>query len=526
MAGAGQGNPPTENVVLVAVKAEREISKTPLAWALAHVVRPGDFVTLLAVIGSHKEQRRWLWSFPKFTSDCSSGRRGGLPEDRRKCDVSASCSQMALQFHGFQDQSEVNMRIKVVVSGEAAAAGGAVAEESKRVGANWIVLDRQLKHEAKGCMEELPHCNVVLMKRSNAKVLRLNLGGAAPLHMPHQPLPAFTHVIPPPAASAMAEQPAERQRREAEEEAKLRQHRIKHSTPTSSTEEDDSMVSFLREYRASTSSSSTTTGGSSSPFVCEHNPLYEGLRSVVLKFYFLRRRQENQQSSSDPSYWSPAPNTQNGRQVYWAPNDQIYISSPVAHSIPEEPSLPLAAAKTLHEAFTESDQLFGARRIGYEHADRGRDLMYQSDGRDAVSLLRSPPPPVSPLCSICRHKAPVFGKPPRWFNFGELEEATGGFSDANFVAEGGFGWVHRGLLPDGRVVVVKTLKTLAGPKGNDEFRAEVEVLSRAQHRNVVLLLGFCVEGPRRVLVYEYVCNGSLAVHLHDDCNGPIWRVWA
>lgn len=221
------------------------------------------------------------------------------------------------------------------------------------------------------------------------------------------------------------------------------------------------------------------------------------------------------QSSFDPSYWSPAPNSHNGRQAYWAPNDQIYISSPVAHSIPEEPSLPLAAAKTLHEAFTESDQFFGERRIGYEHADRGRELMYQSDGRDAASLLRSPPPPVPPpLCSICRHKAPVFGKPPRWFSLGELEEATGGFSEANFVSEGGFGWVHRGLLPDGRVVAVKTLKTLAGPKANDEFRAEVEVLSRAQHRNVVLLLGFCVEGPRRVLVYEYVCNGSLAVHLH------------
>lgn len=132
-------------------------------------------------------------------------------------------------------------------------------------------------------MEELPHCNVVLMKRSHAKVLRLNLGGAAPLHMPHQPLPNFTHAVPPTAAAGVAEPPAERQLREAEEEAKLRQHRIKHSTPTSSTEEDDSMVSFLREYRASTSSSSTTTAGSSSPFVCEHNPLYEGLRSVVLR---------------------------------------------------------------------------------------------------------------------------------------------------------------------------------------------------------------------------------------------------
>ena len=117
-------------------------------------------------------------------------------------------------------------------------------------------------------------------------------------------------------------------------------------------------------------------------------------------------------------------------------------------------------------------------------------------------------------CSICRYRAPELGKRPRWFSYEELEEATESFSDANFVAEGGFGWVHRGILSDGSVVAVKTLKSLGGKTSEDEFRAEMEVLSRAQHRNVVLLLGFCVEGPRRILVYDYVCNGSLAIHLH------------
>jgi serine/threonine protein kinase len=119
------------------------------------------------------------------------------------------------------------------------------------------------------------------------------------------------------------------------------------------------------------------------------------------------------------------------------------------------------------------------------------------------------------LCSICQHKAPAFGNPPRWFTFAELQLATGGFSQANFLAEGGFGSVHRGVLPDGQVVAVKQYK-LASTQGDKEFCSEVEVLSCAQHRNVVMLIGFCVEDGRRLLVYEYICNGSLDSHLYGN----------
>lgn len=137
--------------------------------------------------------------------------------------------------------------------------------------------------------------------------------------------------------------------------------------------------------------------------------------------------------------------------------------------------------------------------------------------RGAVSLSRNAPPVPPPLCSSCQHKAPVFGKPPRFFSYRELELATKGFSQSNFLAEGGFGSVHRGVLPEGQTVAVKQHK-LASTQGDVEFCSEVEVLSCAQHRNVVMLIGFCIEQSRRLLVYEYICNGSLDAHLYGKTS--------
>jgi hypothetical protein len=70
-------------------------------------------------------------------------------------------------------------------------------------------------------------------------------------------------------------------------------------------------------------------------------------------------------------------------------------------------------------------------------------------------------------------------------------------------------------LPDGQAVAVKQHK-LASSQGDVEFCSEVEVLSCAQHRNVVMLIGFCIEDRRRLLVYEYICNGSLDSHLYGN----------
>ncbi|KAG6547992.1 hypothetical protein Mapa_010814 [Marchantia paleacea] len=145
-----------------------------------------------------------------------------------------------------------------------------------------------------------------------------------------------------------------------------------------------------------------------------------------------------------------------------------------------------------------------------------------SSMRKQISVRRfSPGAP--PLCSICNHKSPEFGRPPRKFTYAELEVATSNFSPENFLAEGGFGFVYKGVLKEGQAVAVKQHK-LASSQGDMEFCSEVEVLSCAQHRNLVTLIGYCVENRRRLLVYEFVCNGSLDWHLSSrNSNVLEWQ---
>ena len=75
--------------------------------------------------------------------------------------------------------------------------------------------------------------------------------------------------------------------------------------------------------------------------------------------------------------------------------------------------------------------------------------------RRHISLSIKQPHTPPPLCSVCKHAAPVFGKPPRKFSYEEIQKATNVFSPANYLAEGGFGPVYKGVLDDGQVVAVK-----------------------------------------------------------------------
>lgn len=109
------------------------------------------------------------------------------------------------------------------------------------------------------------------------------------------------------------------------------------------------------------------------------------------------------------------------------------------------------------------------------------------------------------------------------FSLSEIEKATDKFNTKRVLGEGGFGRVYSGTLEDGAVVAVKLLTRDNNQNGDREFIAEVEMLSRLHHRNLVKLIGICIEGRRRCLVYELVPNGSVESHLHgDDKNrGPL-----
>jgi serine/threonine protein kinase len=129
--------------------------------------------------------------------------------------------------------------------------------------------------------------------------------------------------------------------------------------------------------------------------------------------------------------------------------------------------------------------------------------MSSSGGSDYSDLPVLPPP--SPGL--------VLGFSKSTFTYEELSRATNGFSEANLLGQGGFGYVHKGILPSGKEVAVKQLKAGSG-QGEREFQAEVEIISRVHHRHLVSLIGYCMAGVQRLLVYEFVPNNNLEFHLH------------
>ncbi|XP_015086792.1 receptor-like kinase TMK4 [Solanum pennellii] len=108
-----------------------------------------------------------------------------------------------------------------------------------------------------------------------------------------------------------------------------------------------------------------------------------------------------------------------------------------------------------------------------------------------------------------------------------LREATNNFSEENILGRGGFGIVYKGRLHDGTEIAVKRMEaSIASNKGLTEFRAEIEVLTKVRHRHLVALHGFCVNGYERLLVYEYMPQGTLGQHLFDhDQLGFLPLTW-
>lgn len=101
------------------------------------------------------------------------------------------------------------------------------------------------------------------------------------------------------------------------------------------------------------------------------------------------------------------------------------------------------------------------------------------------------------------------------FDFEEIAAATNNFSISSKIGEGGFGPVFKGKLQDGREIAVKRLSRCSG-QGIEEFKNEIILISRLQHRNLVRLLGCCIEGEEMVIVYEYMPNRSLDTFLFDS----------
>ncbi|EEF34810.1 wall-associated receptor kinase 2 [Ricinus communis] len=103
----------------------------------------------------------------------------------------------------------------------------------------------------------------------------------------------------------------------------------------------------------------------------------------------------------------------------------------------------------------------------------------------------------------------------RIFKEAELAKATNYYTTSNFLGEGGFGCVYKGVLADGTQVAVKRPKDIEKMKMNQEFQKEIGIVSQVNHINVVKVLGLCLETNVPLLVYEFVSNGNLYQHIHQ-----------
>ncbi|XP_028100399.1 receptor-like serine/threonine-protein kinase SD1-8 [Camellia sinensis] len=111
-----------------------------------------------------------------------------------------------------------------------------------------------------------------------------------------------------------------------------------------------------------------------------------------------------------------------------------------------------------------------------------------------------------------------------FFSFASVSAATDGFSSSNKLGQGGFGPVYKGKLLKGQEIAVKRLSKRSG-QGLEEFKNEIVLIAKLQHRNLVRLLGCCMEQDEHILIYEYMINKSLDFFLFDPSKREMldWR---
>ncbi|KAH9616779.1 hypothetical protein KSS87_013049 [Heliosperma pusillum] len=110
------------------------------------------------------------------------------------------------------------------------------------------------------------------------------------------------------------------------------------------------------------------------------------------------------------------------------------------------------------------------------------------------------------------------------FDLDSMVVATDNFSEANKLGQGGFGCVYKGVMLDGQEVAIKRLSKESG-QGSEEFKNEVRLISKLQHRNLVRLLGCCVDMDEKIIIYEYLKNRSLdSILFHKGRNSLLnWQ---
>ncbi|KAM7463207.1 hypothetical protein LguiA_031328 [Lonicera macranthoides] len=182
---------------------------------------------------------------------------------------------------------------------------------------------------------------------------------------------------------------------------------------------------------------------------------------------------------------------------------------------------------SLQEKFSDKDSDKNMVRSSDEKTKNANNSSSQSgsfndlEKKDVGFVSSHPISTPSPLSGLPEFSHLGWG---HWFTLRDLQNATNRFSKENVIGEGGYGVVYRGQLMNGAQVAVKKLLNNLG-QAEKEFRVEVEAIGHVRHKNLVRLLGYCIEGTHRLLVYEYVNNGNLEQWLHGAMRQHGYLTW-
>ncbi|VAH61948.1 unnamed protein product [Triticum turgidum subsp. durum] len=226
-----------------------------------------------------------------------------------------------------------------------------------------------------------------------------------------------------------------------------------------------------------------------------------------------KRTMENLSQTQIPIYSKeiPVDRVGGGRSLAQTMHEREQPSFPTQdkHAVNREPGKTvghMALSKSLdHDNVSQGSSVCNVDRVGSVHSGE--------DGGSGQGRK-----PYSPAAFVSA--SPLVGLPEfshlgwgHWFTLRDLEFATNRFSKENVLGEGGYGVVYRGRLVNGTEVAIKKIFNNMG-QAEKEFRVEVEAIGHVRHKNLVRLLGYCVEGVNRMLVYEFVNNGNLEQWLH------------
>ncbi|XP_024923367.3 inactive protein kinase SELMODRAFT_444075 [Ziziphus jujuba] len=517
-------------VILVAVDASKEITDYALAWALRNVTRPTDSLILLAVFpslrrslassnnveyGAHHDSRKsqfFSYLLKKLGIDCSKekssfdqvGLINGVDQGVFHR-IHIVCEHMLQQLCSANDLMQVHTEVEVMADVQP----GLIASKAKELEASWVILDRRLKRESDYCLKQV-NCNIVLIDHAIPRILK----SVSPV--------------------------TGKNLRKGGQQSDQRATKMVCVLPSSTTDSNSATTRsslgiespiFDTDVSSSLSiSDKDQLHNTSKPFLDLNSQYFDkkvGAQATSSKSFLNSKFQQGYQTSD--SNTGKLPHKLLANPLYEIPN------SFGGHSINQ-------CAKEVNSNVREQSSLIPGRRsadsprlrrnVEGSHLSKQPVIRRESPAcdkskrpalptpptidrissiRKAISLSIKQPPIPPPLCSICKHNAPILGKTPRKFSFKEIERATDGFSSKNFLAQGGYGPVYKGILPGGLVVAVKRHNRLSA-QGAPEFCSEVEVLSCAQHRNLVMLVGYCIE-TEWLLIYEFACNGSLETRL-------------